>query len=122
MRRPAIGLLALAACGLYGAVALKAEDPIVPVYHEPHHRQVFQSRPHEDSRPPDTAGYHDVVSHARGAHPVHQPLDVAKPHAESGAGVGHRRSAKASRQRRPAGAATSLPSAGCFRATRDQHD
>jgi hypothetical protein len=45
MRRPGIGLLALAAYGLYGAVALKAEDPIVPVYHEPHHRQVFQYGP-----------------------------------------------------------------------------
>ena len=45
MRRPGIGLLVLAACGLYGAVALKAEDPIVPVYHEPHHRQVFKYGP-----------------------------------------------------------------------------
>src|SRR5262249_28611786 len=45
MLKPGLGLLALAACGWYSAAALHAEDPIVPVYHEPHHRQVFQYGP-----------------------------------------------------------------------------
>ena len=42
MRRYALGVGAVLAVAWVGAAALQADDPIVPVYREPHHRQVFQ--------------------------------------------------------------------------------
>ena len=45
MRRYAFGMCAALAVAWAGAAALQADDPIVPVYREPHHRQVFQFGP-----------------------------------------------------------------------------
>jgi quercetin dioxygenase-like cupin family protein len=45
MRRYAFGVCAALAVAWVGAAAVQADDPIVPVYHEPHHRQVFQYGP-----------------------------------------------------------------------------
>ncbi len=45
MRR-VIGSLVPVVAGLaMGSIVITGEEPIVPVYHEPHHRQVFQSGP-----------------------------------------------------------------------------
>ena len=110
MRRPAIGLLALAACGLYGAVALKAEDPIVPSITSHIIARFFSTAPRGFS----TSRYRRVPR--RGFTRTRRPSCTSTSRRREAArriwaGVGHRRSAKASRQRRPAGAATSLPSA-----------
>ena len=53
MRRYSFGVCAALAFAWVGAAAVRADDPpkdpprdpIVPVYHEPHHRQVFQYGP-----------------------------------------------------------------------------
>jgi quercetin dioxygenase-like cupin family protein len=42
MRRYSFGVGAALAVAWASAAALQADDPIVPVYREPHHRQVFQ--------------------------------------------------------------------------------
>ena len=45
MRRSSFGVCAALAVAWVSAAALQADDPIVPVFHEPHHRQVFQYGP-----------------------------------------------------------------------------
>ena len=62
MRRCTGCVFAILAFIWSGAAAIRAEDPVVPVYHEPHHRQVFQ---YETTRildvqipPGDTSWYH----------------------------------------------------------------
>ena len=42
MRRRSFGVCAALAVTWVSAALLQADDPIVPVFHEPHHRQVFQ--------------------------------------------------------------------------------
>jgi hypothetical protein len=45
MRRSLFGVSTIAALVWLARIGLHAEDPVVPVYHEPHHRQVFQYGP-----------------------------------------------------------------------------
>ena len=45
MRRRLLQLAPAVVLAATGAVVITAEEPIVPVYPEPHHRQVFQYGP-----------------------------------------------------------------------------
>ena len=66
MRRHLLQLAPAVAVVCAGAVTMAGEEPIVPVYHEPHHRQVFQyltTRILDVQIPPgDTSWYHSHES------------------------------------------------------------
>ena len=66
MRRSLFSFCGIFALAWGGVVGIQAEEPVVPVYHEPHHRQVFQYGPTRildvQIPPGDTSWYHTHAS------------------------------------------------------------
>jgi mannose-6-phosphate isomerase-like protein (cupin superfamily) len=66
MQRWTIRLMVGAALTWIGVAVIHAEDPVVPVYHEPHHRQTFQYGPTRlidlQIPPGDTSWFHSHES------------------------------------------------------------